>query len=497
MLKRYLSVIILLSAIVGCGTPEAGPEVTDTNDTVSPVLAVLSVSNNGTCYSTASGLLVEGTASDSGSGVSKVYVSVNGEPFVLAGGTLVWSRTFARGEGVYSFKAYAVDAAGNQSPTNEITNVRYLYKVTASGRLSVVSGFYSPGLHNVRSLRIYVPQTYSNSSGSYPVLYMHDGQNIFAPGGTYGCWYVERAYDKLVSSNLIREALIVGIDNTYARIDEYTPTYDSDVADGGNGEAYVNFILQDVIPYVGSNYRVLTGPTNTAIMGSSLGGLISFYAAWNHPEVFGYSGCMSSSFWWDYQDLLKQVLDYTGIRKDIKFWIDSGNNESEDEYYEGYFNYIAQNGVDDMAEDAMSMANRLVEIGWTNAVDVMFDIDYTGTHSESSWSARVYKPLLFFFGKDPMPVPDSLSASLSVSSIGENAVPYCAAVFAKAYYSNDMFAEVPLTSMVIDSPLLDLISISNYLIYPNKNNVTVSTQLTLDVIYGSLTDQCVLNIAAE
>ena len=128
----------------------------------------------------------------------------------------------------------------------------------------------------MRDLILYLPPSYSaNPDKRYPVLYMHDGQNLFDRATSFGGveWQVDETFNKLIGEGRVQEAIVVGINNTSGRIDEYTPTQDPGYG-GGDGDSYLDFIEQDVKPYIDANYRTQVGPRTTMMLGSSLGGLI-------------------------------------------------------------------------------------------------------------------------------------------------------------------------------------------------------------------------------
>ena len=197
----------------------------------------------------------------------------------------------------------------------------------AWGTLQKVNNFCSPQLGNTRSLTIYLPPSYSqNPLKRYPVLYMHDGQNLFDAGPPSEAWSgsVDETANNLMSNGQMDEVIIVGIDNTANRIYEYTPCCDPQYG-GGGSDMYERFLLETVKPYIDQNYRTLTTNKNTAIIGSSLGGLVSTYISRRHPEVFSKSGGMSSSFWWNNQALTLQVEAATS-KVAVSFYIDAGTS---------------------------------------------------------------------------------------------------------------------------------------------------------------------------
>lgn len=153
-------------------------------------------------------------------------------------------------------------------------------------------------LQRSRQLRIYVPPSYRQADNTqrYPVIYLHDGQNLFDAATSFaGEWAVDESLDALAREGL--EVIAVGIDNgAELRINELKP-YDHPKYGKGEARAYIHAIIHSVKPYIDANFRTLTGPEHTVIMGSSLGGLTSHIAALEHPDVFGRAGIFSPAYW--------------------------------------------------------------------------------------------------------------------------------------------------------------------------------------------------------
>jgi predicted alpha/beta superfamily hydrolase len=154
-----------------------------------------------------------------------------------------------------------------------------------------------PQLGRKRKVWIYLPKGYATSSKIYPVLYMHDGQNLFnEQTAPFGEWGVDEALDSL-QQKTGKECIVVGIDNGgMKRMTEYNP-YDNAKEGKGEGNQYIEFIVKTLKPYIDSKYKTKKGPENTFIAGSSMGGLISFYAMLKYPDVFSAGGIFSPSFW--------------------------------------------------------------------------------------------------------------------------------------------------------------------------------------------------------
>src|ERR1043166_372084 len=162
-------------------------------------------------------------------------------------------------------------------------------KHSLTGDIRFHDAFPSKFLKDERPLIVYLPPGYkSNADLHYPVLYMHDGQNLFDAATSFiGVeWQADETAEKLIKAGKIPPIIIVGIYNTLDRMNEYTPTRDAKRGTGGKGEAYTKFVLQEVKPFIDKTYRTKHGRDDTAIAGSSLGGLISLDMAYKHPEGF-------------------------------------------------------------------------------------------------------------------------------------------------------------------------------------------------------------------
>ena len=169
---------------------------------------------------------------------------------------------------------------------------------TASANVSIMDdSFYMPQFDRNRRIWIYLPPNYETSEISYPVLYMHDGQNLFDTQTSYaGEWEVDETLDNLYDLGY-NVPIVIGVDNGGSnRIDEYTPWVNSEYG-GGDGELYIDFMVETLKPFVDENYRTLSDRENTAIMGSSLGGLISHYGIVKHQDIFSKAGLYSPSYW--------------------------------------------------------------------------------------------------------------------------------------------------------------------------------------------------------
>jgi predicted alpha/beta superfamily hydrolase len=198
-------------------------------------------------------------------------------------------------------------------------------KHTASSNVAVINEkFDLPQLGRQRRVWIYLPADYGSTHKKYPVIYMHDGQNVFDEFTSgYGEWGVDEIMDKLPAKD---QCIIVGIDHGGEfRITEYDP-YDSKYGKG-SGDDYVEFLAKTLKPYIDEHYRTEKDARHTTIAGSSMGGLISMYAALKYPDVFGNAGVFSPAFW-----IAPEIYKYAGekdISKNQRFYFVCGDAESD------------------------------------------------------------------------------------------------------------------------------------------------------------------------
>lgn len=198
---------------------------------------------------------------------------------------------------------------------------------TASKNVHIVDeSFYIPQLDRHRKVWIYLPESYGTSKKKYPVLYMHDGQNVFDEAtSAYGEWGVDEALDSL--DKLHKEIIVVAIDNVAdKRLNEYSP-YDMEKYGKGEGDQYVDFLAKTLKPYIDKHYRTKKDEKNTFVAGSSMGGLISFYAILKYPKVFGGAGVFSPAFWITPQ--LKNIDPAKAKKVKGRIYFYAGQQESE------------------------------------------------------------------------------------------------------------------------------------------------------------------------
>ncbi len=230
---------------------------------------------------------------------------------------------------------------------------------TASPNVQIMDTAFSiPELGRKRRIWIYIPQ--GEKGKKYPVLYMHDGQNLFDAKTSYaGEW----GLDEFMDTTHLPKSIIVGIDNGGAdRIHELTP-YDMEKYGKAEGNEYLHFIVKELKPYIDSHYPVLKNKKNTWIGGSSLGGLISFYALLQYPKIFGGAAVFSPSFW-----IAPAIYKEAESKlKKNKFSI--------------YF-YVGKKEGDEMVPDMMKMMNQVSKYSRIKATGVIRE---EGKHNEATW----------------------------------------------------------------------------------------------------------------
>jgi len=248
---------------------------------------------------------------------------------------------------------------------------------TAAWNVSVLDdSFYMPQLDRYRRIWIYLPPDYDSSELSYPVIYMHDGQNLFDQLTSFaGEWEIDETLNELVDDGY-KVPIVVGIDNGGEyRIDELTP-WNNPSYGGGQGDEYMQFIVETLKPFVDDNYRTLAEKENTAIIGSSLGGLISLYGALSYPEVISKSGQFSPAYWIN-NDSIWEFVAKSEMDQNIRFYQNVGETEGA--------TYI----------DMMyAMQDSLINVGFT---DVTSKVIPDGGHNEQTWRDDFAEAYLWLF----------------------------------------------------------------------------------------------------
>ncbi len=301
---------------------------------------------------------------------------------------------------------------------------------------TLISGFHSTVLNNNRDVYAYFPASYAeNTDANYPVVYMHDGQNLWAalPQLAFGAtWNVDTAFDSASETGVCAgngqvgwaaaplggspatctgdgdcgaggscrtfpEAIVIAPGNTSQRIYEYTPTQDQVPPDGGSptpggggGDLYIQMLVNELKPKIesmtlnGQPLRVKTDAAHTALCGSSLGGLISAYAGTTRPDIFGLIGAVSPSTWWDMDVIIADVQStHAATVRPLRVYVDSGGN-----------------GQDDQADtDLLSAA--YLQLGYIEGINYHHVVQNGATHSEVYWAQRFPGAMQVLLGERP------------------------------------------------------------------------------------------------
>lgn len=244
-----------------------------------------------------------------------------------------------------------------------------------TGALKVLHGVWSPQLENARDLLVHLPASYAASDRRYPVLYMHDGQNLFDWATSYaGEWMVDQTLADAGRDGL--EVIVVGIPNMgVRRCNEYSPFADPRHGDGC-GDHYLRFLTDTVKPLVDRDFRTYPDRAQTAIFGSSMGGLSSLYALFRHPDVFGAAGAMSPSLWYGGRAIFPFLEAAPFVPGRI--YVDVGTAEGA---------YTVT--------DVQRLCGVLALKGYRLGQDLLYVEEEGATHSEVAWARRLPKALRF------------------------------------------------------------------------------------------------------
>ncbi len=245
-----------------------------------------------------------------------------------------------------------------------------------------IERFRSQQLHNQRAVTIFLPPDYETSlHRHYKVLYANDGQDMPAVK-------LAETLTALYAQHEIEPMIVVAVHATRDRLHEYgTAGIPNARGLGKRARKYSFFILDELMPYINRRYRTLTGPINTAIMGFSLGGLMAFDLAWNHPDVFGAAGVFSGSLWWRTDDadtharqesriMHRRVRD-TESPGQLRLWFQAGTDDEKEDR--------DSNGVIDAIQDTTELMDELELKGFRRGLDMIYVQIEGGEHNQRTW----------------------------------------------------------------------------------------------------------------
>ena len=252
------------------------------------------------------------------------------------------------------------------------------------GGLAHYPAITSRFLTQAHELMVCVPPGYeTDTDRHYPVVYLHDGQNVFdeypmAPFGVQ--WGVDTTARALIHAGALEPIILVAIGNAGRdRIDEYTPTRDAGHDAGGLADRYGQMLAYEIKPFIDRHYRTKRDATNTGLIGSSLGGLLTLHLGLTHPAIFGKLALLSPSVWWDDRWIVRQLVTAVGGRPDLTIWLDVGTLEKR------------------MLRGARLLCRVLQRRGWRLGENLEY-VEFEGAlHDERSWGLRIGRVLRFLF----------------------------------------------------------------------------------------------------
>jgi predicted alpha/beta superfamily hydrolase len=316
-----------------------------------------------------------------------------------ANGTYAGAHRFPRGTALeFKMTRGSWDSVEKDGAGGEITNRAHTVGADAAINVTVARWADRPSVVGLvehwgdvesqfvatRPVLVYLPPGYAVDAGRrYPVLYFHDGQNLFDRRTAFGGneWALDETAEALVSSGAIEPIIIVAVGNTPDRLDELTPVYDASVGAGGDADAYARFLIEELKPAIDARYRTQTGAAKTGVGGSSLGGLVSMYLGLTRSTTFGRLGVVSPSVWWGNRDILARV-DALPAKLPLRVWVDIGT---------------AEGGGGETVIDARALRDALIAKGWVLDADLSYREVAGATHSEPAWAARAGDILRFLY----------------------------------------------------------------------------------------------------
>lgn len=261
---------------------------------------------------------------------------------------------------------------------------------TVVGTLNVHRRLHSPQLRNRRDLYVYLPPSYDSSDRRYPVIYMHDGQNLFDQALSYaGEWQVDETLMALSHEGI--EAIVVGIPNQGRhRMDEYGPFRDTHLAMGGRGDSYLAFIVETIKPLIDRDFRSLPGRAHTGLIGSSMGGLISLYGFFRYPDIFGLAGVMSPSLWFAQEAIFPYVEAAPFVPGKLHLDVGTREGPDEEEPQSLPYTFVGRHTL-----NLRKMRDLLLAKGYRDDHELNYEEEVEAVHHESAWARRLPGALRF------------------------------------------------------------------------------------------------------
>jgi predicted alpha/beta superfamily hydrolase len=275
-----------------------------------------------------------------------------------------------------------VEVAIGSTPASAVDVFPWFF--SERGSLRWIRDLESPELHNHRDVVVYLPPSFEENPLKLHrnIVVLHDAQNLFedATSFTGVAWHVDATVDTLIHAGEIEEVVLVAVSNNADRFNELAPFYDRSFGAGGLLSLYLDFVEQTVLPAIVESFRgrLILDRTTLGMMGSSLGGLASFFAVWTRSKTWGRCGCISGAFEWGGQALLHNTMASTRPIWPIKIYLDSGDSGD---------------GRDSMAE-TVEVKEYLEKMGWRPGVNLFYHLEAGAEHNEQAWQQRFRIPCI-------------------------------------------------------------------------------------------------------
>ncbi len=232
-------------------------------------------------------------------------------------------------------------------------------------------------LSQPRDVIVWMPPGYqSEREKRYPVLYMHDGSNVYIE------WRIDDTAKTLIASRQVEPMIIVLIPNGGGpedRYEDYTPTRPRNARSGGKADEYGRFVVEELKPLIDREYRTLPDAANTGLGGASLGGLVSLYLGLKYADLFGMLALVSPSVWWDDKVIVRKVYSLQS-KPSSRIWLDVGKLETPH-----------------AVRDVKELRDALRHKGWKLDADLGYMEAADGKHDDVSFSRRADRMLKFLF----------------------------------------------------------------------------------------------------
>ncbi|GMK40770.1 hypothetical protein PCCS19_38260 [Paenibacillus sp. CCS19] len=246
---------------------------------------------------------------------------------------------------------------------------------TITGDVRIIESFPIPQLQTERRVWIYLPNSYNEGDRSYPVLYMHDGQNVFNQVTSWGDeWGVDETLEQMALEDPSLEAIVVAIDHGGTeRNNEYNFTINPEYGFGGKGAGYAEFLAETLKPYIDSQYRTLPEPEHAMLVGSSFGAYVSLYTAIRYPDRFGRVGAVSFVMWHDNGGIV-QLIQQSDLSPSLRVYLSIGEQETDNPEF------------NQAAYEQIILARQTLITAGVPEDRIRFDYVPKGTHREATWS---------------------------------------------------------------------------------------------------------------